>query len=487
LLAARATETGDAPAVIDRETHTSYTRVAGRAGAFAGALRDARVAAGDRVAVLLERGADALAAVFGVHAIGAVAVVVNERLRAAQVEHILRDADATVLITSANQLAQLGRPLAVRVASLDIGDVPPHAPFAPVPREPGDLAHIIYTSGSTGLPRGVMHTHGTIAAGVSISAAYLGLRESDRIASIVSFSAVFGLNQLLSGVSVGAAAVVERGGFPADIVGTFRREQVTVAASVPPLWLQLLNVPDFSVPIPSLRQIQCAGGHLPIDAVRRIRTAQPHADLILQYGMTETWRSTFLPPREVASHPGSMGTPVPHADILVVREDGALCADGETGELVHAGPTIASGYWRDAEQTARVFRPHPLRASERAVFSGDYVRRDGTGLLTYVGRRDRLIKTLGHRIGPDEIEEALHASGQVSEAAVAAEPDPERGQRIVAWVVLRPDGSRERIIRHCRSTLPSYMQPARIEIADRLPRLASGKYDLAALRGTLPR
>ena len=167
---------------------------------------------------------------------------------------------------------------------------------------------------------------------------------------------------------------------------------------------------------------------------------------------------------------------------------GMPCDPGEVGELVHRGPTVALGYWDDPETTARVFRPHPLRPAgapdaERVVFSGDLVRREKDGWLYYVARRDRMIKTLGYRVSPDEIAEALYASGQVQEGIVGSEPDPERGERIVAYVVLKLDGALERLQEFCRAELPRYMQPSRIEVRAELPRTSSGKHDLQAARG----
>ncbi len=123
---------------------------------------------------------------------------------------------------------------------------------------------------------------------------------------------------------------------------------------------------------------------------------------------------------------------------------------------------------------------------ERVVFSGDLVRRDAEGFLYFVGRRDRMIKTLGFRVGPDEVLDVLHASGQIADGVVDAEPDAERGERIVAYVVLAPGGSAERLDRYCRVELPRHMQPARVVTLGALPRLASGKYDLPGLRAAGP-
>ena len=174
--------------------------------------------------------------------------------------------------------------------------------------------------------------------------------------------------------------------------------------------------------------------------------------------------------------------------MLVLREDLTPCAVGEVGELVHRGPTVALGYWNDPEATARVFRAYPLRAAgapdaERVVFSGDLVRRDADGWLYFVGRRDRMIKTLGYRVSPDEIATVLYASGEIAECIITAEPDDTRGERIVAFVVLAGGGSLERLKMYGALELPRHMQPARYELREALPRLPSGKHDVAALRG----
>ncbi len=478
----------DHPAVLARDGEVSFGALAKRAAAVADALRAAGTSPGDRAGLLLERSADAIAAVFGVHAAGLVAVVVNDRLRPRQIEHQLRHSGARVLLTNTAALKRLARPLATDAASLDLTTVPLQSDGDPLPRDRTDVAHIIYTSGSTGLPKGVVFTHGALQAGVVTVNGYLGQRADDRVASLLALSTVYGLNQVLTAVAAGATIVIETSPLVAEIIATLRARSATVLAAVPPLWLQLLSVGGFGAgTLPSLRILQNAGGHLPVSAVRGVRTAFPAAELFLQYGQTETFRGTFLPPSEVDRRPDSMGRAVPKVELMVLSEDGSPAAPGETGELVHAGPTIAAGYWNDPEASARVFRPHPRRTAgeERAVYSGDLVRRDADGFFTFVARRDRLIKTMGYRVGPDEVGDVLHASGEAEEVVVTSEPDPERGERIVAFVVLREGGDVSRLARFCRAELPAYMVPARIEPVAQLPRLASGKYDLSALRDGL--
>jgi amino acid adenylation domain-containing protein len=477
----------DHPAVVERERETSYRGLQARAAAIAAALADAGVRPGDRVGILLDGGADAIAAFFGVAAAGAIAIVVNESLRPRQIEHMLNHATAGALLTSATLVAQLPRAIETSPPSRQVyvEDVAAAGAFTPLERAGTDPVQICYTSGSTGLPKGVVITHGNLWSVMEAVVGYLGITPRDRIASLLPFSFVYGFNQVLCAVGTGATLVIERSPLPQQLVATLRARDVSVLAAVPPLWQQLLNVAAFRSPLPSLRILTNAGGHLPPAAVRQLRQAQPQAALVLMYGLTEVLRSTYLAPEEVDRRPDSIGRAIPGAEVLVLNEHLEPCGVNEVGELVHRGPTVTLGYWNDPEATARVYRPNPLcldaSASERVVFSGDLVRRDREGFLYFVGRRDRMIKTLGYRVSPDEIANVLNASGEIVECVVTSEPDAERGQRIVAFVVIAEGGALDRLKRYCAAELPRYMQPSRFEVRDALPRLVSGKHDLAAL------
>jgi amino acid adenylation domain-containing protein len=483
---------GRLPAIVDRGGVTDYPALAARASAISVALTRQAVAPGDRIAVLLERGPDAVASLFAAYAVGAVAVVVNDRYRPRQIEYALGHSGASVLVTKREMLDRQHRDLVTGATILDVAEIAAEDDassmgFVPIRRIESDLAQIIYTSGSTGMPKGVVYTHGALASGVRTVAEYLGLTREDRVASLLPLSSVYGLNQLLTAVACGASVIVELSPLANEIVVGLAERNATVLAAVPPLWIQLLASPDIGA-LRGLRIAQNAGGHLPTEVVRQLRTALPSTRLYLQYGMTETFRSSYLPPNEVDRRPGSMGRPVRGADILLLDEGGQPVAPGEVGEIVHRGSTVASGYWNDPEATARTFRPNPLRPhgapdAERVVFTGDLARRDADGFLHFVGRRDRMIKSMGFRVGPDEVTDALHASGEVAEAIVDAVPDPARGDRIVAYVVLREGGSLARLERFCRAELPAFAHPSAYEPRTALARLPSGKYDLEAIRG----
>lgn len=478
-------------AIVDPPVRTEYGELGARTLAFAESLHAAGVRPDDRVGIMLQRNADAAAVFFGVLALGGIAVIVNESLRPRQIEHILGHSSTRALVTSKVLLERQHRALETAAFIIDVGDVPSTGTFGPVRRVGADVAEIIYTSGSTGLPKGVAISHANLWAGMQAVVDYLGIDRDDRIASLLPFSFDYGLNQLLTCVGTGAALVVERSPIPQRIVRTLHEEAVTILPAVPPLWLQLLAVTAFEAErLDDVRIMTNTGGRLPTDAVRRLRACQPQARLVLMYGLTEAFRSTYLEPEKADAKPNSIGQAIPGAQILVLDEDGRPCESGETGELVHRGPTVGLGYWNDPVATAQVFRPNPVSppgapATERVVFSGDLVYRDEEGDLFFVGREDGMIKTLGYRVSPDEVVDVLYASGEVAEAVVTAEPDDLRGSRIVAFVVLKPEGAMERLRAFCLEELPRYMQPERFEARSSLMRTSSGKFDPRATAGSL--
>lgn len=470
-------------AVRTSEGAASYADLRARASVVAATLDAAGVGPGERVAILLPNGVEAAAAIFGVAAAGAVFTVVNWLSRPRQVEQILAVTGARVLLTTRAWEALQPRRLESATPIRYVEDLPSASDRDPVTRGAESLGQICFTSGSTGAPKGVMVTNGNLCAGIETVRRYLGLVAEDRIASLLPFSFVYGLNQLTLSIATGATLDVIDPTLAVDAVDALIARECTVLAAVPPLWGQLLAVPGFQRSAAALRLLTCAGGRLPPDTVRALRSALPAARLFLMYGLTEVFRSTYLPPDQVDAHPDSMGYAVPGSRVEVLRDDGTVCAVGEIGELVHAGPTVALGYWQDPEGTARVFREREDADGRcvRWVFSGDLVRRDEEGLLYYVGRRDRMIKTLGYRVSPDEVTDAIHASGLVADAAVTTEPDPARGARIVAHVVLRPAATLDAVRRWCGTELPRHMQPARWIVHAELPRNASGKHDLVRL------
>jgi acyl-CoA ligase (AMP-forming) (exosortase A-associated) len=486
----RAREAGSAVALVDGGRPVSYAELAERSAALAARLVAAGLAPGDRVAVHLDKETCQVAALYGAWAAGAIVVPVNEGLRTRQVEHIVRHSGSRLFVSSARKLAALDRG-AVGAAQVVCVEEPAPAASGPVPAaRPGgaEPAAILYTSGSTGAPKGILLSHDNLLAGARIVASYLEIRHDERILSVLPFSFDYGLNQLLTSVACGATLVLQRSMLPADLCRTMIRERITGMAAVPPLWLQLLqgHSPFRGLSFPDLRYITNSGGIFPVEAVRQYRSILPHTRIYLMYGLSEAFRSTYLPHEEIDRRPTSMGRAIPECELLVLGADGRPCAPGEVGELVHRGPTVALGYWMDPEATARVFRPDPFPAaggSPPVVHSGDFVKTDAEGYLYFVGRRDEMIKSHGFRISPGEVEEAVFESGLVREVVVKGEPDPIAGAAVVVHCVPLDVASfsREALLDWCRKTMPRYMVPVAIHVHDAFPRTPSGKIDRKAV------
>jgi acyl-CoA synthetase (AMP-forming)/AMP-acid ligase II len=245
----------------------------------------------------------------------------------------------------------------------------------------------------------------------------------------------------------------------------------------------------------TVRYIATTGGVMPPTLLKKLRAVFPNARPYLMYGLTEAFRSTYLPPEEADARPESIGQAIPNAEILVLREDGTPCAPGEPGELVHRGALVSLGYWNAPELTARRFRPIPGGVTqggqpELAVWSGDTVVRDADGFLYFRGRRDEMIKSSGYRISPTEVEDLVLQSGLASEVVALGLPDERLGQAVAIIAVTsaaaadRPEDARTAaLLAHCKETMPLYMVPARIAWRTALPRNPNGKYDRVALRG----
>lgn len=475
-------------AVVDRPRVATYEELHLRSRQYAAALQRAGVTRGDRVGIFLRRSIESIAALFAAWMAGGVAVIVNDALRRQQVEHILSDSGATCVLTDSRQMLAVSEfPCAV----VDVEHAADGTGRAAAERTIGaDLAALVYTSGSTGLPKGVMLGHDTLLSGTRIVAGYLELTSADVILSVLPFSFDYGLNQVLTAMFVGATLVIQRSLFPPDICQTMRAEGVTGLAGVPTLWAQLTGrvSPFLKTPFPTLRYLTNSGGAVPEHTVQAIRTAHPQVRIYLMYGLTEAFRSTFLPPAEIDRRPTSMGKAIPDVEILVVNDEGRPCRAGEVGELVHRGANISLGYWRDPDSTARVFRPHPFARSrngrhEVVVYSGDLVTADEDGYLYYVGRKDMQVKARGVRVSPEEIERAVHASGLVSQAVALGVPGRDGDSEIALAVV--PAGAAfdaGALDAFCRSEMPPYMWPQQIWPIAAFPLTASGKPDRPAIR-----
>ncbi|MGC6399175.1 acyl-CoA ligase (AMP-forming), exosortase A system-associated [Sphingomonas sp. FW199] len=478
-------------ALAGRVGELDYAGLEHAVAKLAGFLAGQGFAPGDRVASWLPKTLLASILPLAAPRAGLVHVPINPQLKRGQVSHILADSGARLLITQTARLPLLERgdvPHGTRAiadeAVLAGGD-----PLPPSDADPDALAAILYTSGSTGRPKGVMLSHANLWLGAISVAHYLRLEPADRVLAVLPLSFDYGQSQLLSTWAAGACAVPMDYLLPRDVIKAVARDAITTLAGVPPLWVQLLESDWPQATATALRRITNSGGALTPAMVRQLRERFPNADLYPMYGLTEAFRSTYLDPDLVDRHPESIGRAIPFAEVMVVARDGSRAAPGQPGELVHAGPLVAHGYWRDPARTAERFRPAPAWSDSGglAVWSGDTVVIEPHGLLRFVGRGDEMIKVSGNRVSPTEVEEAALAGGELAEAVAIGVPDARTGQAIhlIARARGAPEAVEPRLRERLRRDLPGFMQPAEIIWRQALPRNANGKLDRAALRQEL--
>jgi acyl-CoA ligase (AMP-forming) (exosortase A-associated) len=476
----------EAVALEDRAGTLSYAELEVAVGSMAHWLSRQGLAPGDRVATWLPKTRIACLMPLAAVRAGLVHVPVNPVLKRAQVAHILADSGVRLLVTHEARLAAL-EPGDVPADSRIVteGEVASADALPPSSADPDALAALLYTSGSTGRAKGVMLSHANLWLGAISVAHYLQIESEDRVLAVLPLSFDYGQNQLFSTWAAGARLVPLDYLTARDVVKAVERYDATTLAGVPPLWVQLLEA-EWGEAAQRIKRLTNSGGALTSRMVRGLRERFPNADLYPMYGLTEAFRSTYLDPALVDAHPDAIGKAIPFAEVMVVRPDFTRAAPEDPGELVHAGPLVAQGYWRDPERTAQRFRPAPDWATSggMAVWSGDTVVEGADGLLRFVGRDDEMIKSVGNRISPTEIEEAVLSGGEVAEAAAFGIKDERLGQTIV--VVARGDGGLEDALRdRLRRELPVFMQPARYEWRAEMPHNANGKLDRAALKAGL--
>jgi amino acid adenylation domain-containing protein len=493
-LRARAADTGRRTALVCGDRRISYAEFNQSAERLAAALAGAGVHRGDRVLVFMDNGIEAALSIFAVWISGAVLVPVNPSAKAGRIAFLLNHCRPAAIITQgrlapvvAEAAQQFPAPLHVLLteshATLPNASLFTSALLAePMStngdgRQEHDLAAILYTSGSTGDPKGVMMAHANLDAAASSIVSYLENTTDDIILSVLPLSFGYGLTQLLTAVLSGATLVLEKSfAFPYAVFERLRDERATGFPLVPSMVAMMLQMKDLDPALfASLRYLTSAAAPLPVDHIRRLRNFLPGARLCSMYGQTECIRATYLPHEQLEKRPGSAGIAIPGMRAYVMDEAGKPAEPDTVGELVVSGPNVMKGYWEAPEATAKALRTHS-ETGALELHTGDLFVADADGFLTFVARRDDIIKSRGEKVAPKEVETVLHALPGVAEALVAGVPDPVLGQSIKAFVVLADPKLTEReVLRHCARHLEDYMVPKVIEFVAALPKTDSGK------------
>lgn len=495
-------------ALIHKDLSINYAVLGGMVEQAAAGLVTLDLEPLARVAVYLPKQPEIITSLFSTTAAGGCFVPVNPVLKPAQVRHILADCNARVLITNRARAQQLlpelkhchdlrwlilvdggefetPGPLPCQLLCWD--ELVSRSHVAPnLSITDSDMAAILYTSGSTGKPKGVVLSHRNLMVGAQSVSSYIGNHDQDRILAALPLSFDAGLSQVSTAFASGACCVLLDYLLPNDVIQQVVKHRITGITAVPPLWHQIAHLNWTQEAAHSIRYFANTGGHMPQCLLEKLRAIFPQAQPFLMYGLTEAFRSTYLPPQDVDRKPGSIGKAIPNAEVLVLREDGSECLPNEVGELVHRGPLVSLGYWNDRARTAERFKPLPARVSglvfeELAVWSGDRAKRDEEGYLYFVGRQDEMIKTSGYRVSPGEIEEVAYSSGLVEDAVALGISHPTLGQAILMLATHQSLDQTELaagLLLRCRNELPNFMVPqAIVTSTEPLPRNPNGKFD----------
>ncbi|HHY60779.1 MAG TPA: long-chain fatty acid--CoA ligase [Clostridia bacterium] len=481
----------DAMAVIDSGTGETltYRELWQRINALAAGLASLGVRKGDRVALYLPNGAPFIISFFAALRIGALAVPFNIQLKQYEIAQVLGHAQPQVIIGAAEELeaevapvlAQL--PAAPKIVKVGAGsNIGPgekdfdfllaHAPLQglPVPAD-RDPAAIYYTSGTTGVMKGALVTHGNLVSIAKINGHYLlGLNNQDRVLGIAPYSHVYFFQVVLGPLVVGAAAVTLPRPSPRLALAVMEKYRVTHVSTVPTMFRYLLrHYREGHYDVSSWRVAGSAATSIPLSLVQEIKETFG-VDFFDTYGCTET-SSTITYTRLRHYKPGSVGPPAHGVKVKFIDEAEREVPVGEIGEIAVQSPGVFAGYWRDPEKTRESF------TRDGWFKTGDLGYRDEEGYIYIAGRKKDVIISGGYNIYPWEVEQLLLGHPQVAEAAVVGRPDPDLGEKPVAYLVLKPGcrPSPEEFIAFCHQHLAKYKCPRQVVFLESLPKSGSGK------------
>ncbi|MGP9813458.1 class I adenylate-forming enzyme family protein [Rhodopseudomonas sp. NSM] len=490
---------GDRPAIVDEDVALTYRELDDLVRRIAASLAGLGVVPGDRVALFLGNCREFLAVTLACNRIGALLVPIGTRQRKAELEFLLNNSGAKMLVFEAELADQI--PSAAEVPTLThrfaahgeaagarpfadlLAASPADAPIATIHED--DTAVILYTSGTTGKPKGAELTHLSILHSAYAFARALELTEHDRGLVAVPLSHVTGLVGVsYATLAAGGCVVLMRQAYKtADFLALASREKITWSILVPAIYTLAAMAPEFDKHDLSAWRIGCFGGApMPVPTIEMLAQRLPQLQLRNAYGATETTSpTTIMPQAHWRDHMDSVGQPIPYAQLRVVDADDNEVAPGEPGELLIAGPMVVPRYWRREDANATEFVGGYWR-------SGDIGSIDAEGFVRVFDRKKDMINRGGFKIFSAEVENVICGLDGVLETAIIGTPDPVLGERVNAIVVTNGDArlTERDVAAYCAARMSDYKVPESIIIrTDPLPRNANGKIQKTVLRETI--
>ena len=480
ILARHARKIPNKVALVSEGKSFTYGKFNARVNRLAHALLQAGIKRGDKVAFVLYNGNEILECYFAAFKLGAVAVPLNYRLVAAEMEYTLANCEAGVFIYDEEikeTLAKIDWTKTVVQKKVSIGPAGEYESWiaGQADSEPlvfvddEDPAVIMYTAGTTGKPKGAVLTHKNFYVNTTNWIITNHITENDCWFGPPPLFHSAAFSGVMPHIFIGAKNVLARNYRPLDALKLIAKEKVTGMVLIPTMWIDFLQLKELDSYDTSSLSRCCSGGAIaPLELKNQIIARWGR--LYDGFGQTEMCpNTTTLLPEDAIRKATSVGRAMPNVEIRVVDDQERDVPAGEPGEIIYRGPTTMLEYYRAPEATAEAFKGGWFH-------SGDLVRMDEEGFVYVVGRKKDMIISGGENIYPAEIEEVLYQDPRILEAAVIGLPDPRWGENVVAVVKLKPGMSmtEEEVMEACAKKLAKFKKPKRVFFAD-LPKSSAGK------------
>jgi long-chain acyl-CoA synthetase len=511
MFAAGVARNPDGDAIRYFDGRITYRELDELTDAFGAALVNGGLQRGDRVAMYLQNVPQFIIGLVGTWKAGGVAVSVNPMNRGRELELLLKDSGASVLVclqslyrdVAASVVGGTDVRTAITTSELDFqtrddprafpgseratpegtvdllelverfrGQKPPSVEY-----RPDDIAFLTYTSGTTGPPKGAMNTHGNVVFNSQAYREWCGLSSNDVILGVAPLFHITGLiAHVTSALFLAAPLVLFHRFEPSLGIDVIKEHQPTFTVGSITVFIALMNAPNAEPDaLKSLSKIWSGGAPIPPSTVKQFSSAFGHYIHNI-YGLTETTSPSHGVPYGVespvdeASGALSVGVPIYNTVVQIIGDDGRELPAGEVGEIVTTGPQVVAGYWNKPEETQNAIPGGSLH-------TGDVGYMDSQGWFYIVDRKKDQINAGGYKVWPREVEDVLYEHDAVKEAAVVGVPDEYRGETVKAFVSLRPGktATAEELIAFSKDRLAAYKYPRQVEFLDEIPKTVSGK------------
>ncbi|MCU0591742.1 MAG: long-chain fatty acid--CoA ligase [Desulfobacterales bacterium] len=479
----------DKPAISFEGSTLTYRDLNARIDRLANALAANGVGRGQCVALYLPNIPAFAICYLATVRIGAIALSINSMYKSEELNYILNDSGSVLIATTGELLSNIPLSACPTVKQVIVceGDPQGHPTLddwleqasdrrTHADMNPNDPAVLLYTSGTTGFPKGATLSHGNVVSNAWATVHHSGFTRDDRMILFLPVFHVFGQNFIMNATFQACATLVLHRRFaPESVLESIRRDRVTMFFAVPTIYIGLLNMALPDGALASIRYEFSAASTMPreISARWTERFGRPVYE---GYGLTEC--SPFACYNHDFRHKfGSVGTPIENTEIRILDADDNELPLGQWGEICIKGPGVMQGYWNKPDETRQALRSGWLH-------SGDIGMMDDEGYVFIVDRVKDMINVSGFKVWPAEVEQFLYKHPAIQEVAVYGKPHPDKGEMVVAAIVLREDAraTGDEIIAYCRSHMAAYKAPARVDFVSELPKSATGKILKRTLR-----